>query len=51
MDLDRLRQDAAALLSDGRARMVIGFRDRDGGRVPAFITDAEQAGQLVYDET
>jgi ferredoxin len=51
MDLDRLRQDAAALLADGRARMVIGFRDRDGRPVPAFITDAEQAGQLVYDET
>ena len=50
MDVDRLRQDAAAVLADGRARMVIGFRDRAGDRVPAFITDAEQAGELVYDE-
>jgi len=51
MDLDRLRQDAAAVLKDGRAKMVIGFRDRAGDRVPAFITDAEQAAELVYDET
>jgi len=51
MDLDRLRQDAADLLKDGRAKMVIGFRRRDGDCVPAFITDPEQASELVYDET
>jgi len=51
VDLDRLRRDAAAVLRDGRAKMVIGFRDRAGDRVPAFITDADAASELVFDET
>ena len=51
MDLAKLRQDAAALLADGRAGLVIGFRERAGACVPAFVTDADQAAALVYDET
>jgi len=51
MDLATLRRDAAALLSDGRARLVIGFRERAGSCVPAFVTDAAGAETLVYDDT
>jgi len=51
MDLAKLRQDAAALLSDGRAQPVIGFRERAGDCVPAFVSDADQAETLVYNDT
>jgi len=47
--IDALRADAAALLSDGRAKLIIGFRRRGAGLVPAFVTDAEQAETLDYD--
>jgi ferredoxin len=50
MEIARLRQDAAALLADGRAKMVIGFRARGERRVPAFITDPKQAADLVLDD-
>jgi coenzyme F420-reducing hydrogenase delta subunit/ferredoxin len=46
---DALRADAAAVLKDGRARMVIGYRARGSQRVPAFVTRAEDAGSLVFD--
>ena len=49
MEIERLRTDAAALLADGRAKMVIGFRTRGQARVPAFVTDPEQTADLVYD--
>jgi len=51
MDLEKMKQDAAALLENGRANLVIGFRERAGECVPAFITDAEAADVLTYDET
>ncbi len=51
MNLDELKQDAAAVLDDGRANLVIGFRERAGECVPAFVTGPEQAENLVYDET
>lgn len=44
-----LRADAAAVLQDGRARMVIGFHASGERRVPAFITRAEDAAGLVFD--
>ena len=50
MEVDRLRTDAAELLRSGRARMVIGFRARGDQRVPAFITDPGQTGDLVFDD-
>ncbi|MBE3071200.1 MAG: 4Fe-4S dicluster domain-containing protein [Planctomycetes bacterium] len=50
MELDRLRADAAALLGDGRAKMVIGFRARGERRVPAFVTDPAGAADLVVDD-
>jgi len=51
MDIEKLKQDAAALLADGRAGLVIGFRERAGECVPTFLTDAGQADGLTYDET
>jgi len=51
MDVETLRQDAASLLADERAKLIIGFRERAGECVPAFIVDADQANDLVYDET
>ena len=47
--IDSLRTDAAAVLKDGRAKMILGFRRREGQLVPAFITGADQAGTLEYD--
>jgi len=62
MDLNQaLRTDAAALLRDGRARLVIGYRaagpasPRPGratpgqGRAPVFISDPARVDALVYD--
>jgi ferredoxin len=51
MNPDQLKQDAASVLEDGRANLVIGFRRRAGDCVPAFLTSAEAAENLVYDET
>jgi len=47
MDIEKLKQDAAALLADGRAGLVIGFRERAGECVPTFLTDAGQADGLT----
>jgi len=47
--IDALRADAAAVLADGRAKMVIGFRTLGDRRKPVFITDAKMADLLVYD--
>ena len=51
MNLDQLKQDAKAVLDDGRAALVIGFRERAGECVPAFVTSADQADRLTYGET
>jgi len=47
--LETLRADAARLLGEGRAKVVIGYRTRGKKRAPVFITDAAGAGSLVYD--
>jgi len=47
--LGAVRADAAAVLGDGRAKMVIGYRGRAARRMPAFITSADQAGSLIVD--
>jgi ferredoxin len=44
-----LRADAAAVLADGRARIVIGYRALGVRRRPVFITDGKMAELLVYD--
>jgi len=46
---ESLRADAAALLADGRAKMILGFRRRGEACIPAFFTAAEQLDQLDYD--
>jgi len=51
MDLEKMRQDAAALLEGGRATLVVGFRERAGECVPAFVTAAEGTAVLTYDES
>jgi formate dehydrogenase (coenzyme F420) beta subunit len=48
--IQALRQDAAKLLTDGRAKLVIGYQARGEHRAPVFIADPAAAGALVYDE-
>jgi len=47
--VESIRADAAAVLTDGRAKLVIGYRDRGDRRMPVFILDPKQADLLVYD--
>jgi len=47
--VDQIRTDAAALLGDGRAKMVLAFRRRGEASVPAFFTAADQLDPLDYD--
>lgn len=49
--IERLRADAAELLTSGRAKMILGYRRRGDRVIPAFITEASEAEGLVYDET
>jgi len=48
-----LRTDAAALLRDGRAKLVIGYRAGGAGdaarRAPVFVSDPARVDVLVYD--
>jgi formate dehydrogenase (coenzyme F420) beta subunit len=43
-----IQADAARLLSEGRVKLVIGFRLHDGRGVPAFVTDPADAATLYY---
>lgn len=45
-----MQTQAAAVLADGRVKMVIGFRIRANRRMPAFATDASAAASLVFDD-
>lgn len=47
--VDSIRAAAAAVLRDGRAKMVLGFRLRNHRRIPALLTDPKDAEQLVWD--
>jgi ferredoxin len=44
-----LRADAAKVLSDGRAKLVIGYQARGEHRAPLFVSDAAKTDGLVYD--
>lgn len=46
---ESIRADAARVLADGRARMVIGYRLRNGRCSTAFIADAARSAELDYD--
>ena len=48
--VEALRADAAKVLSDGRAKCVIGYQARGEYRSPVFVRDAAQAAALVWDE-
>ena len=45
---EAIRADAGRLLSEGRARMVIGYRLLGGRGLPIFLTDPAQAAALYY---
>ncbi|MCX5682645.1 MAG: 4Fe-4S dicluster domain-containing protein [Planctomycetota bacterium] len=45
-----LRSDAAKLLTDGRAKLVIGYQARGQHRAPVFISDPAKVSALVYDD-
>jgi len=46
---EAIRADAAKLLAEGRAKLVIGYQARGPHRAPAFISDPARVGALVYD--
>jgi ferredoxin len=46
---EALRADAARLLAEGRAKLVIGYQARGPHRAPAFISDPAKVNVLVYD--
>ena len=48
--IEALRADAARLLSEGRARLVVGYEARGEHRAPVFVTDPAKVHRLVYDE-
>jgi ferredoxin len=48
--IQALRADAAKLLADGRAKVVIGYQARGDHRAPVFITDPAKTSALVLDE-
>jgi len=45
---EAIRSDAARLLTEGRARMVIGFSLRQGRATPVFVTAPEKADSLYF---
>jgi ferredoxin len=47
--VEAIRADAAGLLQTGRARLILGYRNRHGRRVPILLADAAGADQLIYD--
>jgi len=47
--IESLRKEAAALLADGRVKMVLASRKRGSETVPAFFTDADQLDALDFD--
>lgn len=47
--LERLRADAADLLRDGRAKLVLGYHQRAGRCIPVAVTDPERAATLACD--
>ena len=48
--MKELQELAAKLLSDGAVTVVIGYEEGPRGVRPAFITKAEQAQKLVFDD-
>jgi len=48
--IDAIRADAAKVLQEGRAKLVIGYRARGGHRGPVFLSDPAGAAALVYDD-
>jgi ferredoxin len=48
--IEALRADAAKVLAEGRAKLVIGYQARGGHRAPAFITDPAKTAALIYDD-
>jgi ferredoxin len=46
---EAIRSAAAAVLGDGRAKLVLGFRQRSGRRIPALLSDPQETQQLVWD--
>jgi ferredoxin len=53
INLQDMRETARDLLAKGEVRAVVGYRRGSSGMSaePAFITSAEQAGELVWDPT
>jgi ferredoxin len=46
---EALRSAAAAVLCEGRAKLVLGFRIRGGRRIPALLSAPHETDQLVWD--
>jgi ferredoxin len=48
--LEAMRADAAAVLRDGRARMVLAYREQGGRRLPALVEDPARADGILWDQ-
>ena len=48
--MKELQELARKLLSEGTVKVVIGYEEGPRGVRPAFITDPEQAGKLIFDK-
>jgi ferredoxin len=48
--VEAIRTDAQALLSDGRVRLVLAFRERAGRRIPYALVDPAAAEAIVFDD-
>lgn len=48
--MKELQDLARKLLNDGTVKVVIGYEEGARGVRPAFITDAKQAGKLIFDK-
>ena len=48
--IEALRADAAKVLADGRAKLVLGYQARGEHRAPAFVSDPAKTTALIYDD-
>lgn len=48
--VEAMRADAAAVLRDGRARMVLAYREQGGRCVPAFLGDPAGADGILWNQ-
>lgn len=48
--IDKLRNNAEALLENGRVSLIIGYEEKEGRVFPCFIKEKDEAKRLVFNE-